>query len=99
MTQSRGKDKLDRVKPGAILRAAGVTGDKAEMPNFTDSTPPLPPEVVHQESSHAARLEVMRNGDHIQKIIAHCQCGEQIVIDCDYGVSSDFVAQTHPPAT
>lgn len=98
MTQSRGKDKLDRVKPGAILRAAGVTGDKAEMPNFTDSTPPLPPQAIPLEANHAARLEVMRDGDHIQKIIAHCQCGEKIVIDCEYGVGSDFTPGTHPPA-
>lgn len=103
MTQPRGKDKHARVKPGAILRAAAMTGGKAEMPNFAIPDTPLPAQRSLPPTVHAARLEILRDGDDVQKIIAHCRCGERIEIDCDYAATgtlpgtADGAGTSSPP--
>lgn len=93
MNQSRAKDDHHRIKPGAILRAAGA-GGKPRMPNFAEeamtAAPPPTPTPAHDAGQ--ARLAVERNGDHVAKIIAYCKCGEKIVIDCDYAASGDAAA-------
>lgn len=91
MTEStRPPSKAARVKPGAVLRAAGA-GGPAIMPNFSDesadlarkSTTPFSQEFEPAEHSRP-RLTVERDGDRVARIIAYCRCGEKIVIDCDY---------------
>jgi hypothetical protein len=68
------------VRPGAILRAMGAAPESIaptalELPDI---------ERADGRPSHSASIELVRDGERVLKILAHCRCGEVITIDCDY---------------
>jgi hypothetical protein len=70
--------------------------DRARVgtPNQAAAPVPAPPvfaaatgKHVHRgqpETAHGTRIECIREGDRITRLIVHCACGEHIEIDCLY---------------
>lgn len=78
------------VKPGAILRAMGAA-NAAITPHSFD--PPHLRGVVHHAGAEP-RIELVRDGDRVMRILAHCACGETITIDCDYAANEARASST-----
>jgi hypothetical protein len=77
------------VHPGAILRAMQA-GRRADLPvlqhgDASGNTVVAAAEPSHQDPhAHEPKLTVQKAGGRIQRIIALCGCGREIVIECDY---------------
>jgi hypothetical protein len=86
------------VRPGAILRAMGASDEAFTPPEWAPprgSTRRAPA----GHATHAApRIEVVRDGDKVVRILAHCRCGETIAIDCDYADAPAAGTQHRDPA-
>ncbi len=69
------------VRPGAILRAMGAAAEAVSPAEFpaADLRGAAP---AHE--SGAPHVQVVRDGNRVLKILAHCRCGEVLAIDCDY---------------
>ncbi len=63
------------VQPGAILRAL-QRGESTEVS-------PVVPRAAG-ETSKPASVTVIEDGNRVQRIVAHCECGRKIEIECDY---------------
>ena len=71
------------VKPGSILRNMR-TSDQTRAIKMNPSFEHVVDEPAHGGDHASPELTILRDGDHIQKIIARCGCGQEIVIHCDY---------------
>lgn len=82
------------VKPGAILRAMGADPMAVTPESF------VPPHLRNSSGNGSARprVEIVRDGDRVMKILAHCPCGEIIEIECDYAENSTVSSTTSSQA-
>ncbi len=84
--------KQSGVRPGAILRAMGAETKAITPPEFAQCTRSGKPTAI----ASAPRIEVVRDGDRVARILARCRCGETITIECDYSVSGTPAAAGKP---
>ncbi len=63
------------VHPGAVLRAM-------QQAQKTDVAPVIPRPAG--DTAKPASITVIEDGNRVQRIVAHCECGRKIEIECDY---------------
>jgi hypothetical protein len=76
------------IKPGAILRAMGAEPTAVTPESFD---PPHLRGAAHATADRP-RIEIVRDGERVLKILAHCSCGEVIAIECDYAEGREEAA-------